>query len=135
VACWSPDERFGLVPEPLLKLLDVVLPDFQQPTVIEVLVGFEACRGVLWFSEPGVSGRTGFRLSAEGETEGLVQIADWLQEQFFIESIGAWGEARPACPGHQHPARAEQIDGEAWWVCPSDSHKIAPIGRFAEERG
>jgi hypothetical protein len=130
VACWNADERFGPVPEALRELLDVVLPDFQQPTVIEVLVGFDASLGVLWFSEPGVSGRAGFTPGAEGRTEQLVELADWLQEQFFLESRGAWGEARPACPGHPHPAQAHGIDCWASWVCPSDGHEIAPIGRF-----
>jgi hypothetical protein len=130
VVCWKADERFEPVPDALRELLDLVLPDLQRPTAIEVLVGFEASRGVLWFSEPGVDGRAGFMLSAEGWSERVLEFADWLQEQFFLESLGAWGEARPACPGHPHPARAEEIDGEAWWVCPGDGHEIALVGRF-----
>ncbi|MGH2883072.1 MAG: hypothetical protein ACRDPA_10315, partial [Solirubrobacteraceae bacterium] len=56
--------------------------------------------------------------------------ADQLQEQFFPETQGAWGEARPKCPGHPHPAQAIERDGDAWWVCPSTGQLIARIGHL-----
>jgi hypothetical protein len=71
----------------------------------------------VWFAERGGSGAAGLGLpdrSAPRAAE-LVSWADWLQEQFFPETRGAWGEARPECPGHPHPASAVELDGEAWW--------------------
>jgi hypothetical protein len=58
-----------------------------------------------------------------------VELAFWLQEQFFPESRGAWGEPRPPCPTHSHPAVPAERNGEAWWVCPADGHEVAQIGR------
>ena len=57
-------------------------------------------------------------------------LADHLQEQFFPESGAAWGEARPACPGHSHPASASADEHEAWWECPVDGRRIAAIGSY-----
>jgi len=62
--------------------------------------------------------------------ELIVHIADHLQEQFFPESRGAWGEARPECPAHTHPAAPALSDGEAWWVCPFDGRRLGLIGQL-----
>jgi hypothetical protein len=59
----------------------------------------------------------------------VVVLADWMEDQFVLETRAAWGEARPACPGHRrHPAQAEEVAGAAWWVCPIDRRPIAPPG-------
>lgn len=48
---------------------------------------------------------------------GLVaRVAEILQED-LAESEVAWGEARPPCPYHPHPARPVVRDGNAWWIC------------------
>jgi hypothetical protein len=47
------------------------------------------------------------------------------------ELHGAWAEARPACPGHPHPAVPLELDGQAWWMCPRDERRIARIGEHA----
>jgi hypothetical protein len=66
---------------------------------------------------------------ARGESGArlLVRLAGQMQD-FFHESAGAWGEARPPCPGHSHPARPEVLDGGAWWTCPADGRRIARVG-------
>lgn len=77
--------------------------------------------------------------TVEGETFGFgidddaadatveVQIAEGLQDN-LPELRRTWGEARPRCPSHPHPMRPEEIDGEAWWVCPEDGRKVRLIG-------
>ncbi|MGH2884505.1 MAG: hypothetical protein ACRDPA_17710 [Solirubrobacteraceae bacterium] len=48
---------------------------------------------------------------------GLVAwVAEILQED-LAETEVAWGQARPPCPYHPHPARPVVRDGEAWWIC------------------
>ena len=90
--------------------------------------------GVLWVQErPG--GRTGFWLpEIEGEEELVQYLADQLQEQVFPESYGAWGQARPPCPGHAHPASAELVGDHAMWICPSSGQPLARIGYLHEEK-
>jgi hypothetical protein len=66
--------------------------------------------------------------------EPLRAVLHDLQEQFFPESAAAWGEARPACPGHSHPARAAGDAHAAWWCCPVDARRIAAIGTYASGR-
>jgi hypothetical protein len=66
----------------------------------------------------------------------LERFADYLQEQFFPETRGGWGQARPACPGHPHPATPswdEQTD-TAWWQCPSTGRDIARIGHYRQDQ-
>jgi hypothetical protein len=58
----------------------------------------------------------------------LAHLADILQED-LAESSSAWGESRPPCPYHPHPARAHLRDGEAWWVCESRDDRLYRIGR------
>jgi hypothetical protein len=102
---------------------------------------------MLIFGEPDFPGGVGWTPSAPGTAPGLsadrewgddfspaelaVTLADHLQEQFFPETGGAWGQARPACPGHAHPAEPQLIDGDAWWTCPQDGHAFAQFGTLA----
>lgn len=59
--------------------------------------------------------------------EQLVAIADGIQEH-LAECPAAWGEARPRCPGHPHPAVAK-LDGDAaYWACPTDGHRLGLVG-------
>lgn len=41
------------------------------------------------------------------------ELQDWV-----AELPGAWGQARPACPGHEHPRRLVCRDDGLWWECP-----------------
>jgi hypothetical protein len=58
----------------------------------------------------------------------LVVIADILQED-LAETGVAWGQARPPCPHHPHPARPAVHDGQAWWMCPRDTIPLYRVGR------
>jgi hypothetical protein len=135
---WSQDPSRGAIPEFLREPLSVVLGDLQGTRPIDVRVGFDRCRDALdteWldvvvFGEPGGSA-CGFTWDGETGEELLVRLADYVQEQFFPETRQAWGEARPPCPGHTHPAVPAVIDGEAWWLCPKSGEKLARFGTLA----
>lgn len=113
-------------------VLAPVLSDLQRPRRVEIELGVDPRRGIVWFAERGGSGAAGLGLPDRSapRAEMLVSWADWLQEQFFPETQGAWGEARPACPGHPHPASAVELVSEAWWVCPMDGRRIGRIGQL-----
>jgi hypothetical protein len=116
------------------EVLEPVLADLQHPRPIDIVVEFKPLDdgGLVLFSERGEGGSFGLGIP-RGETARSVLRAEWadrLQEQFFPETQGAWGEARPACPGHPHPARAIERAGEACWVCPADGKWIAEIGQL-----
>jgi hypothetical protein len=89
----------------------------------------------VWLREPADAHGTAFWIPEDtGEGAGLLLLlADRLQDQFFPETRSAWGEARPACRGHRHPARAIEVAGEAWWTCPLDGRRIARIGRLSQD--
>ena len=57
----------------------------------------------------------------------LLLIADLLQV-CVLENMLGWGQARPPCPTHPHPACPALHDGEAWWVCPQDQSALYRIG-------
>ncbi len=131
---WAPDPRFGPVPDWLGDVFDTVLADLQLPTPIDVQLGFVLESSLLWVSEPSERSRTGFQAFAdESSLERLVRVAAWLQEQFFWETRAAWGQARPACPDHPHPASPVELSGRAWWVCPTDARPIARIGELGRQ--
>ena len=117
------------------EVLEPVLGDLQQPRPVDVIVELEPRDHVdlVWFSERGQLGSFGLGLPDPTTPRDalLAQWADQLQEQFFPETHGAWGEARPECPGHPHPAQAIERDGEAWWVCPADGRSLARIGHLS----
>jgi hypothetical protein len=130
------EPEFGPLPDWLRLAVDPVLADLQRPRPLPLEVGYDLRAGdawpTLWVREEGE------RFSCVGcglydgvrGAELIVQIAEHLQEQFFPESRGAWGEARPECPTHTHPATPELSDGEAWWVCPFDGHRLGLIGQL-----
>lgn len=84
------------------------------------------------FRERGGVGAAGRGMSDRStpRAEELLDWADWLQEQVFPETQGAWGEARPECPGHPHPASPRLLDGGAWWVYPVSDRRVGRIGQF-----
>ncbi len=104
----------------------------QQPTPVPLAVGYRPDKeledfGVVMFREPDGTAFN-FGVSTEAPTtELLLSLASGLQEN-FPELSAAWGEARPACPGHGHPMQPREHRGEAWWVCPRDNRPVAPIG-------
>jgi flavin-dependent dehydrogenase len=103
----------------------------QRPEPINVQFGFAPAEngGSFWIFEYEEGGDSaGCGIGQDDSPEARAELADWLQEQFFAENRGAWGEARPECPSHSHPAVPKELDGEAWWVCPVDGHGVGQIG-------
>jgi hypothetical protein len=129
--------RLEAMPSRLRLLVDAVIGDLQHPTPVRVRLAYESLGadggGTLWVWEDGQPGGGGFAVAADLEVDDAAQavaLADYLQEQFFPETEGAWGEARPECPGHSHPAMPSELDDDAWWVCPEDGHRISRIGEL-----
>jgi hypothetical protein len=58
----------------------------------------------------------------------ILTIAEVLQEE-CAETASGWGQARPPCPYHPHPARPAARGGEAWWVCERRDERLYRIGR------
>src|SRR4051794_4437225 len=107
--------------------LATALGDFQHPTPVDLTLDVEGGELV---SVTGPDGScSGLRIEAPAdEQELLVRAAYFLQDQVFDQLPQAWGEARPPCPGHPHPADPQLLDGEAWWVCPVSAERIGRIG-------
>ncbi len=116
VGGWTHEPGVGQPPQALAEALAVVLQDMQRPRPVSLCIGYD---GRLRVGEVGESGVSLQHFDLRGQAL-LVQVADWLQEQVFPETRGAWGEARPRCPGHGHPASAGLADGRACWRCPDD---------------
>jgi hypothetical protein len=117
----SPRER---IPE-VEAALEIALRDFQHPTPVDLQIDVSSDDELVWI------GGTGIPLDVDDAGDALLwRVADLLQEQVFDQLEQTWGEARPPCPGHQHPAIAELLGGEAWWVCPRTRVSIARIGQL-----
>ena len=130
---WTVDERFEAVPKSFESPLSLVLSDLQQPVPVDLIIGYEPSDDLLWFSERGELGGSGFRTPPVGVAptlEEVVYLAFWLQEQVFWETEGAWAEPRPQCPGHPHPMTPLEISGTAWWTCPVDKRAVVSVGSF-----
>jgi hypothetical protein len=130
VPLWQQDPLLGPIPDEFVGVLQLVLGDLQRPEPIALVCGWDGEH--MWVREPEYRGGYGWRPWEEPLSfpEMAVQLAGDLQEQFFWESGGAWGQARPECPGHPHPALAELIDGEPWWACPAEGHGVARFGEL-----
>jgi hypothetical protein len=134
----SPTPEPGPLPDWLRPHVEVVLRDLQQPTPIKLRLGYYPDDelehfGVLQFRETDGTG-FGFGVVTNApEADLLIGLAEGLQEN-FSETREAWGESRPACPGHTHPAVPTELDGIAWWICPHDGTPITPIGTLAPPR-
>jgi hypothetical protein len=59
--------------------------------------------------------------------ELLCEVAEVLQDE-LAETAGGWGQSRPPCPYHPHPARPVIHSGGAWWCCPQRSEHLYRIG-------
>jgi hypothetical protein len=112
------------------ELIERALRDLQGDDPIDLRVRLKGDRLVVQEFD-----RTEIWLPDDEDPESLVwRIADQLQEQVFPETRAAWGQARPPCPGHPHPASAELVGGRAMWVCPSSGQPLARIGDYAARR-
>jgi hypothetical protein len=129
--------NFEAPPAWLGEAVDAVLRDFQQPGPIAIEWRYEPGdgTGTVWLREPADVHGTALWIPDDprGGVGFLVLLADRLQDQFFPETRSAWGEARPACSGHPHPARAVKVADAAWWTCPLDGRRIARIGHFGKD--
>ena len=104
------------LPDWLEESLRPALADLQGAAPIALAVSYDG--ESLDFRETAGSHATGVWV---GEARGpalTVHLVDHLQEQFFPESDCAWGEARPLCPGHAHPASPGLFDERAVVVLP-----------------
>jgi hypothetical protein len=126
------------LPQPVQEAVRLSLADLQQPAPVPLEIvryqpdDADARFGLLVVRFADGTG-LGFGVTADGDRADLVaNVADQLQEAFCQEP-DAWGEARPVCPGHTHPAFAVAIDGTACWVCPADGRPIGRIGERAAE--
>jgi hypothetical protein len=128
--------NFEAPPPRLGEAVDAVLRDLQEPRPIAIEWRYEPGdgTGTVWLREPADEHGTAIWLSEHsGVGAGFqVLLADRLQDH-FSETRGAWGEARPACPGHPHPLHAVEVADEAWWTCPLDGRRIARVGRLGQE--
>ena len=89
------------------EAVDRCLHDMQQPTVIDVPLDWVVDALFPDAEDGGDRFSTTF---ARTGSELVIACADLLQYQAFPESEAAWGEARPACRGHRHPAKPTVLD-------------------------
>jgi hypothetical protein len=115
----------------LKEAAEAALADLQLPHPVALRLDYEAGGARLMVGEAGERhGAVGFWPEDQRGAQLIVRLADYLQEQLFPETRAAWGEARPHCPLHEHPAQAVELHDEPWWVCPTDGREIAMVGRF-----
>jgi hypothetical protein len=119
-----------VMPDWLQGPLDRALGDLQGDAPIPLEVTFDGAD--LDVREAAGTHAVGVWVGEARGEELTVRIADQLIDQFFPESNRTWGQARPLCPGHTHPAEPHLRDGEAWWICPRDRRPLARIGELAQ---
>ena len=128
---WQQDSRYDDVPSQLADALDIVLGDLQSPKPVQLEFGYVPSSETLWITEVERPDELiGYEAQGEEGENLVVDLANYLQDQVLAESQGAWGEARPRCPGHVHPAEARLVEDEAWWICPADDRLLARIGQW-----
>jgi hypothetical protein len=121
------------LPDWLRPAVERVLGDMQEPTPLALEASYtrndrSGYWGVLRCEAPnGESFELEVPDPANGsETQLLVRLAEELP-WYVSELQQSWGESRPICPGHTHPAAPAERDGTAWWVCPREG---VPLGRI-----
>jgi hypothetical protein len=124
--------RRSNLPDWLHETVECCLHDMQQPTAVELRLELSGDGEHLMLWESDGSGSGFYLLNEQRGAELVVHLADFLQEQVFPETREAWGEARPACPRHQHPATPTVLDGEAWWICPDTNRRLSVIGAYQQ---
>jgi hypothetical protein len=122
------------LPDKLRPLVEKVLADMQHPAPLQLEAGYLADNepgGGIVLVQPNDDSSYGFGIDlAANETDLLIAIADGVSEH-ISETPEGWGQARPPCPGHPHPAEPTEYEGAAWWRCPRDGTPIARIGSFS----
>jgi hypothetical protein len=125
----------SVLPAWIVGPFEDVLHDLQKPRAVGLSARWERSEdvgphfGYLWVTETTSGWTIAVTVSLDSPAEDLkATLADALQDQFFPESTAAWGEARPACLGHRHPASVDVIDGVAIWCCPEDGRQLGRVG-------
>jgi hypothetical protein len=131
VGTWTQDPRFDRLPKWLIGAVDATLADLQCPTPVPIELGYETTAGILWVSERGERTQYGYEPRDLRDIQLLVDLAEWLAEQFVSETRAAWGEPRPPCPGHPHPAVTDERDGQAW--CPATERPVSRVGSLCAD--
>lgn len=131
---WVPPEYGPVIPVPawVAGPFERVMRDLQLLGPVPLRTAWTATGNwqmVLWLQEVGEEPScTGLPLHAGEPAVVEVELADQLQEQVFPETEHAWAQARPACPGHAHPAAPAVVDDAAWWTCPRTGERLWRIG-------
>jgi hypothetical protein len=60
---------------------------------------------------------------------GLLVAVATSSKSDLAETAPGWGQSRPPCPYHSHPAAPVLRDGDAWWISPSSRTPVYRIGQ------
>jgi hypothetical protein len=124
------------LPASLAKYVDELLAAFDVPTPLDLSVSLLAPRVGAGFNpvqiDLGANAAVwGFALDFDQPLAGfLVDLGGGIQEH-LAEQDETWGQARPPCPGHPHPAITRVCDGLAWWCCPKTGDRLQSAARSA----
>lgn len=81
-------------------------------------------------TERPAQGCGGFGIDLQSRGGQLLIELAWGVQEHYPGLAGDAGRFHPECPGHAHAVAPELSDGEAWWSCPADGRRVAPIGRW-----
>jgi hypothetical protein len=128
----------GPLPPDLVALASDVVADLDGVEPLGMTLEYEpidepAGAGRVKVTVGGCSYGFGIFLPAP-EAEILLALADGIQEH-LPECREAWGQARPECPGHAHPAAARVVANTAYWTCPTDARRLARVGELHKKAG
>jgi hypothetical protein len=116
----------------LREAFALALADLQRPTAIALQARYAIHGREVTVSVTGELGWATFSALDDHGGWLLRAVADWLQD-YLSETRAGWGQARPACPGHPHPASAVLVDGTPLWCCPNDGRALGLIGSLASD--
>jgi len=119
----------------LSDAVDAVLRDLQHPTPIRFEASYSRSREseVEWLVNVRLVDdkvRTEFEVWPDHRGAFLWTCFAYDVQAWLQETGPGWGQARPPCPGHTHPALPCEESGIAWWYCPIDDRLIARIGEY-----
>jgi hypothetical protein len=119
----------GWLAEPARAVLADIYADDPIPGLRLQAAEAEGLDGlVLGVFEPDGSGGGRFVSRSLDPIDLLLEVAEIVQDE-CTETTAGWGQPRPRCPHHPHPARPSARDGEAWWICTRRDERLYRIGR------
>lgn len=125
-------EDSSAMPSWLEEWMTLVLSDLQgrDPVVFGLgLVEYAGLSAVWHLDEDGgqqIYSEEEMAFTPDGTPFHRDRIAERLQEA-FLESA-AYGQARPPCPGHRHPA---QYRNGGTWCCPDSGAHLGTVGALS----